>query len=478
MSEALAAAVPAAEARRRMLVLVTMTGALSMIMLDQTVVSVALPTMQRDLSLSPTALQWVVNAYLLSLAALVALGGRLGDIFGQVRFFKAGALLFILASAACGLAQSEWQILGARMIQGAGAAAMVPATSAIIIATFPVSERGKANGIYAGVSMIFLALGPLVGGLLTQYVTWRAVFWVNLPVGAAMLLAAHTTLRKDFRRGGRIDFLGVGLLVPGLVGLVLGLMQGHEWGWGSPATIISLAGGMALLVAFCVIEPRVKDALIELRVFESRNFSVNALVLGLIQFGLTGLTVFGAVWSQDVLGFSPTTAGVALLPLTIPLLIIAPLAGRIYDRRGPRLLVAGGAALVGLAFLWSAVNLHHVDYAWLWPGYLILGAGIGLAITPASTDSLNAAQPALRGQASGVIQTVRQVGGTIGLAVMGTIVATVSANHANSPDPLTPAVSAAYYVASGALLFGAIVAGLLLRRVAASDAEDQVPVTA
>lgn len=460
-----------------------MTGALSMILLDQTVVSVALPTMQRDLDLSPTALQWVVNAYLLSLAALVALGGRLGDIFGQVRMFKLGAIVFVVASACCGLAGSDWQILLARAIQGAGAAAMVPASGAIVINTFPVAERGRANGVYAGVSMIFLALGPLVGGLLTEDVTWRAVFWVNIPVGIVMLAAAHTTLRSDFRAGGSIDWLGVALLVPGLTLFVLGLMQGESWGWGSTQTISCLAAGVALLVAFCLVEPHVREALVELRLFGSRNFSVDALILGLVQFGLTGLTVYGAVWSQTVLGFSPISAGLALLPLTIPLLIVAPLSGRVYDRVGPRVLVSAGALLVGLAFLWSGLFLSKVSYPWLLPGYISLGLGIGMVMTPAFTDSMNSAAVELRGQASGVIQTVRQVGGTVGLAIMGTIVATIESSKLDGFDPtsgtspveaahdaLTDAISVAYYVAGGALLFAAVIGALLLRRVAASDA--------
>jgi EmrB/QacA subfamily drug resistance transporter len=447
-----------------------MTGALSMIMLDQTVVSVALPTMERDLGLSATAVQWVVNAYLLSLAALVAVGGRLGDLFGQVRLFKLGALVFILASAGCGLAQADWQILAARAIQGAGAAAMVPATGAILMATFPVAERGRANGIYAGVSMIFLALGPLVGGFLTEEVTWRAVFWVNLPVGVVMLAAAHTTLRSEIRAGGRMDWVGFFLLVPGLTALVLGLMQGEEWGWSSALVLSLLIGGAALLAMFGFVEPRVRQALVELRLFRSRNYTVNSVVLGLVQFGLTGLTVYGAIWSQSVLGFSPITAGLALLPLTIPVLVVAPFAGRIYDRVGPRWLVASGAFLIGASFIWGGIVLDQISYAWIWPGYVALGAGIGLVMTPAMTDALNSAAPALRGQASGVLQTVRQVGGTVGLAIMGTIVVSITSDRAGSADPLTPAVSVAYYVAGGALLIGAVLAALLLQRVAASDA--------
>jgi predicted MFS family arabinose efflux permease len=285
-----------------------------------------------------------------------------------------------------------------------------------------------------------------------------------------MLAAAHVTLRSEIRAGGRMDWVGLFLLVPGLSALVLGLMQGEDWGWSSALVLALLIGGAALLAIFGFVEPRVRQALVELRLFQSRNFTVNSVVLGLVQFALTGLTVYGAIWSQSVLGFSPITAGLALLPLTIPVLLVAPFAGRIYDRVGPRWLVASGALLIGASFIWGAIVLDQISYAWIWPGYVALGAGIGLVMTPAMTDALNSAAPALRGQASGVLQTVRQIGGTVGLAIMGTIVVSITNDRAGSADPLTPAVSAAYYVAGGALLVGAALAALLLHKVAASDA--------
>ncbi|HMJ04289.1 MAG TPA: MFS transporter, partial [Conexibacter sp.] len=217
---------------RRWWILATMTGSLSMILIDQTVVSVALPTMQRDLDLSTTGLQWVINAYLLSIAVFVALGGRAGDLLGHVRIFRAGALLFVLASAACGFAQSETWIIVARTVQGVGAAMMTPSSQAIVTNTFGPSERGRAMGIYAGISMVFLALGPLVGGLLVEGITWRAVFFVNLPVGLVMLALAGRTLRRDAPQGGRMDWVGAPLIVLGLGALVLALMQSNTWGWG------------------------------------------------------------------------------------------------------------------------------------------------------------------------------------------------------------------------------------------------------
>jgi MFS family permease len=213
----------------------TMTLSLSMILIDQTVVSVALPTIQRDLDFSQTGLQWVVNAYLLAIAAFVAVGGRLGDMLGNDRIFKLGAIVFVASSVVCGLAGSEPVLLAARAVEGIGAALMIPATGAIVLNAFEPQERGRAMGVYAGVSMIFLALGPLVGGLLTQDITWRAVFWINAPIGIVMLVLTHLAVPPSPRLpDARIDWLGLATIVPGLTVLVLALMQSQVWGWGRP----------------------------------------------------------------------------------------------------------------------------------------------------------------------------------------------------------------------------------------------------
>lgn len=501
------------DASKRWWILLTMTGSLSMILIDQTVVSVALPTMQRDLDLTQTGLQWVINAYLLAIAVLVALGGRIGDLIGNERTFRIGAIVFVLASAACGLAQSETWIIVARAVEGAGAALMTPATGAIVMNAFAPNERGKAMGIYSGVSMIFLALGPLIGGLLVQWVSWRAVFYVNLPLGIGMLALARVTMPRRSAAtggGGSIDAVGVPLLIGGLGSLVLGLMQSRTWGWDSPAVIGLLIAAAVLLPLFVAWELRAKDPLVQLRLFRSGNFSADNVVLAAVQFGLMGVSVFGAIWVQDVLGFGPITAGLSLLPLTIPLLLLAVASGRLYDRVGPRAPVAIGALLVAVALGWNAAMLDQLSYAWIVPGYVVMGIGLALIMTAASTDAMNAADPQLRGQASGVVQTMRQVGGTIGIAVMGTIVAnvqhakvtdwveadpaqrsgditqieTVLANPdavpAGSIDPsviemlrdaVTSAIASAYSVAAGVLLAAAIVAAVVLRRVRAVDAD-------
>lgn len=499
------------ERRRQWLILVAMTGTLSMILLDQTVVSVALPTIQRDLDMTQTQLQWVVNAYLLAIATLVAIGGRLSDMFNRVGVLILGVSIFILFSALCGLAQSDTWLLVSRACQGVGAALMVPPTAAILTATFPPAERGRAMGIYAGVSMIFLSLGPLIGGLLTEYASWRWVFLINLPVGLTTIaMVVHARPPGRVERRGRFDLPGFFTLVPGLGLTVLALMQGNAWGWGTARTLVPLGVGLALLIVFVVVERRVLAPLVELRLFRTRNFSGDSLVLFFVQFALIGMTIFGAIYVQDLLGYSPVKAGVALLPLTIPILIVAPIAGRLFDRLGPRALASAGAALIGVALIWTAAILHDFSYPLLVPGYVLCGIGIGLVMSPTTTDGMSVAPIDLRGQASGVLQTVRQIGGTVGLAVLGAIVAHVQNDRltdlllgmgasesqvrdaerllaeggdasqqllADVPpsqvqavtegarDAMADAIAAAYYVGGGVLLLTAVIAWALLRRV-------------
>jgi EmrB/QacA subfamily drug resistance transporter len=414
--------------------------------------------------------------------------------------FRLGAVAFVAASAGCGLAGSGAWLIAARGAQGLAAAMMMPATGAIVINAFGAGERGRAMGTYGGISTISLALGPLLGGLLTQGITWRAVFWINLPVGLAMLALARSALPVDDpERGAVMDWPGAATLVPGLAAIVLALTQSAQWGWASPATIALLGGGAALLATFIFTEARRSSPLVQLKLFASRNFSVGTAVLGCVQFALIGLTVFGAIYLQEILGFGPITAGLALLPVMLPVMLLSPAAGRAYDRFGPRALVAVGAALLGTGTIWTAGLLGTFRYAWLLPGLVLTGIGIALIMTPASTDALNTVPPAWRGQAQGVIQTLRHVGGTVGLAIMGTVVARTQrarfggALPAAHGDPallgklgaamlgavkesLAAGISSALYIGGAVVLASAVAAWALLRRVAPADTRP-VPVT-
>ncbi len=500
---------------RRWWILAAMTGTLSMMMLDSTVVSVALPSIQADLDLSQTELQWVVNAYLLALAAFVAVAGRISDMFNRVHVMILGVAVFVFFSAMCGLAQSDVWLIGSRALQGVGAALMIPPTATIVVNTFGVEERGKAMGIYAGISMIFLSLGPLIGGLFTESLDWRWVFWINLPVGLVTIAMVLWT-KPDGRveAGQRLDWPGLLTLVPGLTLLVLGFMEASNWGWGSAKTIGAIGVGAVLLVVFALIERRARSPLVELRLFGVRNFRGDTTVLFFAQFALIGLTIFGAIFTQDILGFSPIEAGLGMLPVTLPLLVVAPLSGRIYDKVGPRGLATAGTLAAAIGFAITAAVLSEQDYWVLVPGYILIGVGIGLVMSPTNTDAMSSAPLQLRGQASGTIQTVRQVGGTMGIALLGTLVANIQNDKlsdlllglgesqaqvdsaerilaedpagqaeitqglspeqaqqvaSGSQDAIVDGIAAAYWGASGALLVAAIVAFMVLRRMQYTD---------
>jgi EmrB/QacA subfamily drug resistance transporter len=508
---------------RRWWILAAMTGTLSMMMLDSTVVSVALPSIQADLDLGQTELQWVVNAFLLALAVFVGVAGRISDMFNRVGVLIAGVGAFVICSALCGLAPSGAWLIGARALQGIGAALMIPPTATIVVNTFGVDERGKAMGIYAGFSMIFLSLGPLIGGLLTESLDWRWVFWINLPLGVATIAMVLWT-RPEGRVEARqpFDFPGLVTLVPGLTALVLALMEASNWGWGSARTLVLLGLGVVLLAVFVLIELRASAPLVELRLFAVRNFRGDTLVLFMAQFTLIALTIFGAIYTQDMLGFSPIEAGLAMLPITLPLLVAAPVAGRIYDRAGPRGLVAGGTLVAAIGFGLTAALLGEFEYGLLVPGYVLIGAGIGMVMSPTNTDAMSSAPVRLRGQASGTIQTVRQVGATMGIAILGTIVATVQDDRlsdlllglgeseaevertegilAEDPsaraellqgtsgadrrtilegtrDSITDGIAAAFWVCGAVLLLASLVAFLILRRTRYAD-ESDVPAPA
>jgi EmrB/QacA subfamily drug resistance transporter len=415
-----------AGSRNKYLTLIAMTGALSMILIDETVVSVALPSIQRDLDLSGTAQQWVMNAYLLVIASLVAVAGRVSDNLGRVRTFLIGVAIFAVCSMLAGFSTEAWHLISMRAVQGVGAALMIPSSQAIVTSAFPVSERGRAMGIYAGISLAFLALGPLIGGILTEHLGWEWVFFVNVPVAIgtiALTLVARPAGQRVPSTGG-FDWIGAALLVGGLSGAVFGLMQSSSWGWSDAGVLVPLIGGVLAVALFVVVELRVTNPLIDLGIFRSGNFSGDSVVLFIVQFALMGISVFGSIYSQDVLGFSPVEAGLALLPMTIPLLILAPRVGKLYDRLGPRGLVTGGCLGAGAGFVLSSVLVVDLDYWRLVPGYVLLGIGIAFIMTPSNTDGMNAAPAALRGQASGVIQSVRQIGGTLGIAVLSSVILT------------------------------------------------------
>lgn len=403
-----------------------MTGALSMVLLDQTVVSVALPEMQSELGLSDVGLNWVMNAYVLAIAAFVALGGRIGDAVGRARGFVAGVVIFALASLACGLVPSSpvggaW-IIAFRAVQGLGAAIMLPASSAIVLGAFPLEMRGRAMGIYAGVAQAFLVVGPVLGGALTQYASWRVAFLLNIPVGAvAIFLTLVAKPTEDIGGQRRIDLRGALVLVLGMGSLLIGIQQAPSWGWSSAVTVLCIAVGSCLLVAFAVLQVGTPAPLIQLRMFRNRAFFADAILVLVVRFAMVSVVIFGAIYFQTVLGMAPLDSGLSLLPVILANVFIARFAGALLDRYGAKTPATIGTflGLIGMA-LWTGA-LSTLELTWQVPGMILLGLGIGLVIIPVNTDALSRTPARLRGQASGVIATVRQLGGALGIAIVGTL---------------------------------------------------------
>ncbi len=443
-----------------------MCFALFMIMLDNTVVNVALPSIQRDLGASLSALEWTVNGYTLSFAVLLATGGRLGDIFGRRRMFLFGVVIFALSSSTAGLAVDTTSLVISRVVQGVGAALMMPATLSIVTDAFPPSERGKAMGTWAGVSALALAVGPVLGGFLTEHVSWRAIFYLNIPVAAGAVAAALFAVResRDTTVGREVDYFGVAALTTSLTALVLALVEGNAWGWGSTEIISLLVAAGAGLVAFVAIELRVKVPMVEFHFFSDRNF-VGAVVVALIvSFAMLGVFFFLALYMQNILGYSALEAGVRFLPSTLMIVTVAPIAGRLSDRVGPRWLISVGLAVVAaslFSFSGIAVDSSYLD---LLPGFTLLGIGIAMTMSPMTSAAMNAVPVEKAGIASGVLSMFRMVGGTLGVAVTGAIFQGAVGNPATAtPVDFVDALGHAMTVSAVVALAGAAIAAVAIR---------------
>jgi EmrB/QacA subfamily drug resistance transporter len=400
-----------------------MCFALFMIMLDNTVVNVALPSIQKDLHASISGLEWTINGYTLSFAVLLATGGRLGDIFGRRRMFLFGVTIFALSSATAGFAPDATSLVISRVVQGVGAALMMPATLSIITNAFPAHERGKAMGMWAGVSALALAVGPVLGGFLTESVSWRAIFYLNIPVAIGAVAASLFAVResRDNTVGREVDYAGVAVLTGALTALILALVEGNSWGWGSPVIVALLIGAGLGFAAFVAVELRVKVPMVEFRFFADRNFLGAVVVALIVSFSMLGVFFFLALYMQDILGYSPLEAGVRFLPSTLMIVLVAPVAGRMADRFGPRWLIAGGLAIVSaslFSFSGIAVDSSYLD---LLPGFMLLGIGIALTMSPMTSAAMNAVAVEKAGIASGVLSMFRMVGGSLGVAVTGAI---------------------------------------------------------
>jgi EmrB/QacA subfamily drug resistance transporter len=400
-----------------------MCFALFMVMLDNTVVNVALPSIQRDLHADIGDLEWIVNGYTLTFAVLIATGGRLGDIFGRRSMFLLGVVIFAVTSATAGLAANSEMLIASRAVQGIGAALMMPATLSIVTHAFPASERGKAIGTWAGVSALALSIGPVVGGFLTEHVGWQAIFFINLPVAVGAVLATVFAVResRDETVERRVDFPGVVALTAGLTAIVLALIEGNSWGWGSLEIIGLLGGGFAALAAFVAIELRARAPMVEFALFRTRQFIGSTMVAFIITFAMMGTFFFMAIYMQDILGYGALEAGVRFLPTTMVIAAVAPLAGRLSDRLGPVWPMGFGLATLSVSmFLFSRIDTDTTYSGLLFP-FILMGFGIALVMSPMSTAAMNAVSVHKAGVASGLLQMSRMVGGTVGVAATGAI---------------------------------------------------------
>jgi len=416
-------------ARRPWLTLIVLCLGTFAVLLDATIVNVALPSVITDLHASLDQALWVVNAYLLVFAALLIVAGRLGDMFGPRRLFTTGLGLFAVASALCGAAQSPGQLIAARLLQGVGAAAMTPQAMVIIQAVFPRERMGAAFGVFSSMVGLAAVSGPTLGGVLTTYLSWRWVFYVNLPIAVAGIALAYRFI-PDIRTGQRprLDLGGVLLATAGLSAVVYGVIEGQRYDWSTVKYGITIgeiiAAGLVLLACFVAWERRHREPLLPMGLFRSRTFAIMVVLNLVVQFALQSMLLVNSINLQSVLGMTAVRSGLTSLPLTLALTALAPFAGRLTDRLGGKYVLMAGlvvfaAGIAGVAVV-SSTHATSLTFA---PVLVVAGLGMGAIFAPLATEAMRAAPPRLAGAASGVLNTGRQLGGTLGGAITGAVLA-------------------------------------------------------
>jgi len=416
------------EKNRKWWILIAMTSCISMIFIDISVLPVTLPTLERTLHISPIGLQWIINAYTLALTVFVMAAGRFGDRYGHRKIFCWGLLLFSLGSSLCGASYYEWWFIVSRTIQGVGAAMLVPTSTAILFSNFPPQQRGKALGLYVSIGSVFLSTGPVIGGLFTQYLSWRYVFWINIPIAIIGLLLTLWVVPKEKGHRRHFDLLGFLTYTLGITSIVVGIMQAKKWGWLSPLTIGLMIFGAVLICLLLIIDRQIEDPYIDLTLFKERNYTGAICTVFMTQFFLM-VTVFWAIYFQTVLGFSPAKAGVISLISNLPVIFAAPLGGHLLDKHGPRIPITLGFLLIIGGLFWFLYNLDSADIGIILSAVVPFGCGVPLILTPSFTTALAEVAPQKRGLASGTSTMLRQLGATLGLAIMGSLFLTVEHDH-------------------------------------------------
>jgi EmrB/QacA subfamily drug resistance transporter len=430
--------------------------ALFMVVLDNLVVSVALPSIRRDLGASIQSLEWTVNAYVLAYAVLLLTGAALGDRFGRRRMFLGGMALFTLASAAAALAPTTDLLVAARAIQGAGAAMVTPLTLTLLATAFPAERRGMAIGVWSGVSGIAVAFGPLVGGAVIQGISWHWIFWINVPIGLGLLPLAAARLEESRGPYGSLDLPGLLLASVGTFGIVFGLVRAQSLGWTSPTILAALLGGGALIVGFVLWELRAPEPMLPMSFFAKRAFAVTNVVSLSMYFGMFGSIFFMSQYMQTVLGNTPLQAGLKLLVWTGATMLVAPLAGVFSERLGSRPFMFAGLTLQATALGWLATLVTtHTPYVSMIVPFILASAGMALVFAPSANAVLSSVRAEQTGQASGANNAIREVGGVLGVAILASVF--TGAGGYTSAQAFVDGLVPAMWVGAGVLAVGALV---------------------
>lgn len=442
--EARGGATAAAQGRNPWLVLIVLCLGFFMILLDTTIVNIAIPDMIDELHATLDQILWVINAYILAYAVLLITAGRLGDLFGPKQLFIVGLVVFTVASAACGLAQNPNQLIFFRVIQGVGGALLTPQTLSTLTIIFPPAKRGAAFGIWGAVAGVATIAGPTLGGWLVTYYSWRWIFYVNLPVGILTLILALTLMPNiKINRRHKLDLLGTALATLGLFLVCFGLIEGqsHDWGkvWGPITIPMIIAAGAVVLAIFMWQQymQRRQEPLVPFAIFKDRNYSIMNFVVAAISFGMLGLFLPLVIYLQSVLGLTALQAGLTLAPMSLISMFVAPVAGRMADKFGGKWILFAGLTLwtVGLSIVLASA--HPDSSRWhLLPGLLVAGFGLGMTFAPLQTIAMLNVNPHLAGAASGMITTTRQLGAVIGSAAVGALL------QAQLSDQLTSTATA------------------------------------
>ena len=434
---------------------------LFMVVLDNLVVNVALPSIHRDLGASIQGLEWIVNAYVLAYAVLLLTGAALGDRFGRKRMFIAGLSLFTLSSMAAAVAPSIGLLIAARAAQGVGAAIVTPLTLTLLADAFPPERRGIALGVWSGISGTAVALGPLVGGAVIQAASWHWIFWINVPIGAVLVGLAAARLTESRGPARRLDLPGVTLASGGLFGIVFGLVRSQSQGWTSPDVVIALAAGVVLVLAFIVYELRAAEPMLPMGFFAKRSFAVTNAVSLAMYFGMFGSIFFLSQFLQNVLHNTPLQAGMKMLVWTGATMVVSPLAGFFSERYGSRPFMVAGLSLQALGLGWLA-TIASVDqsYGSMIVPFILAGSGMALVFAPAANAVLSSVRADQVGQASGATNAIRELGGTLGIAVLATVFTSYGTSYGSRQafvDGLIPAM----WVGVAVLGAGGLMAALL-----------------